>query len=205
MSWPRASTSPRPTARSTSSRCPGFVGPAKPVTYRVADSNGTTATATLTITVALPAKPVANPDIATTPQNVSIALTPLANDRPAPGVTFDAAFGRPARSRLGDGQDDFKKKVVVPGEGTYDGQSRTVASTSFRCRSSPGSATTLGYRVTDSTGQLAESTLAVTVTPVTPKAAGDSVIDPVRHERRRSECSTTTCPAHPRRRSTRPA
>ena len=40
---------------------PGFVGVGKPVTYRVADSNGTTATAKLTVTVALPAAPSRHP------------------------------------------------------------------------------------------------------------------------------------------------
>jgi len=156
---------------------PGFVGAAKPVTYRVADSNGTTAKATLTVTVSLPAKPVANPDIATTPQNVSLALSPLANDRPAPGVTFDLAsvvLRDPASVTI---KDDFKKKVVVPGEGSY-----TVKPTGgvdfVPLPQFTGVATTIGYRVADSTGQLAESTLAVTVTPVIPKAAGDSVSTP---------------------------
>ena len=41
-----------------------------------------------------------------------------------------------------------------------------------------GVATTLGYRVADSTGQFAESTLTFTVTPVIPKAIGDSVTTP---------------------------
>ena len=49
-----------------------------------------------------------------------------------------------------------------------------------------GVATSIGYRVTDTTNQSAESTLAVTVTPVTPKAIGDSVSHAVRHRRRRT-------------------
>jgi CshA-type fibril repeat protein len=159
---------------------PGFVGQGKPVTYRIADTNGTTATAKLTITVALPAKPVAVPDQATTQQNVSVALTPLANDRPAPGVTLvpDSVVLRdPQDAAFKTAEGAFKKKVIVPAEGTYvakpDGTVDFLPLPQFT-----GVATTLGYRVTDSTRQVAESTLAVTVTPVTPKAAGDSVTTP---------------------------
>ncbi|MEI8412540.1 MULTISPECIES: Ig-like domain-containing protein [unclassified Kribbella] len=149
---------------------PGFVGPAKPVTYRVADSNGTTATAKLTLTVALPARPVATPDTATTPQNVSIALKPLGNDRAAPGVNLV-----PASVVLRDPADTtFKKKVVIAGQGEYvvkpNGGVDFVPLPRFT-----GVGTQLGYRVTDSTKQTAESTLTVTVTPVTPTANGDSV------------------------------
>ncbi|MEU4396827.1 Ig-like domain-containing protein [Kribbella sp. NPDC023855] len=157
---------------------PGFVGQGKPVSYRVADTNGTTATAKLTITVALPAKPVAVADTAITQQNVSIALTLLANDRAAPGVTLvpDSVVLRdpadPAKSGAA-----FKKKAVVPGEGTYvvkpNGTVDFMPLPQFT-----GVATSLGYRVTDSTRQVAESTLAITVTPVTPKALGDSVTTP---------------------------
>ena len=152
---------------------PGFFGIAKPVTYRVADSNGTTGKATLTVTVNLPTAPVATPDTATTPQNVSIAVNPLANDRAAPGVTLVASS-----VLLRDPADEtFKQKVVVPSEGSYavkpNGTVDFVPLAQFT-----GVATTLGYRVADSTGQLAESTVAVTVTPVTPRAAGDSVSTP---------------------------
>ena len=149
---------------------PGFSGPAKPVTYRVADSNGTTATAKLTLTVALPARPVATPDTATTPQNVSTTLRPLGNDRAAPGVKLV-----PASVVLRDPADAvFKKKVVIAGEGQYvvkpSGGVDFVPLPRFT-----GVGTQLGYRVTDNTLQNAESTLTVTVTPVTPTANGDSV------------------------------
>ncbi|WP_232828456.1 Ig-like domain-containing protein [Kribbella monticola] len=152
---------------------PGFVGVGKPVTYRVADSNGTTATANLTVTVSLPAKPVAGPDLATTPQNVSTAVTVLANDKAAPGVTLD-----PTTLVLRDPADAaLKKSVVVPREGTYTARSNGLVDFVPLARFT-GVATSLGYRITDSTGQYAESTLTVTVTPVIPKAIGDSVASP---------------------------
>ncbi|MEU8226435.1 Ig-like domain-containing protein [Kribbella sp. NPDC048915] len=148
----------------------GFVGPAKPITYRVADTTGTTAAATLAVTVALPDRPVASPDTATTPQNVSVSVKPLANDRAAAGVQLV-----PGSVVLRDPADaTFKKKVVIAGEGEYvvkpDGGVDFVPKAHFT-----GAGTTIGYRVTDSTRQTAESTLVVTVTPVTPTANGDSV------------------------------
>ena len=149
---------------------PGFVGPAKPVTYSVADSNGTAATAKLTVTVSLPDRPVALPDTATTPQNVSVSVKPLANDRAAAGVQL-----LPGSVVLRDPADaTFKKKVVIAGEGEYvvkpGGGVDFVPKPQFT-----GVGTSIGYRVTDTTRQTAESTLTVTVTPVTPTANGDSV------------------------------
>ncbi|TWD73204.1 CshA-type fibril repeat protein [Kribbella amoyensis] len=152
---------------------PGFVGRGKPVTYRVADSNGATATALYTVTVALPDKPVATPDTATTAQNVSLTLRPLTNDKPAAGVTFD-----PRSLVLRDPADaKFKPKVTIPAEGTYTVKPAGVVDFVPLPRFT-GVATTIGYRVTDSTKQTAESTLLVTVTAVTPKALGDSVGTP---------------------------
>ncbi|WP_405060922.1 Ig-like domain-containing protein [Kribbella sp. NBC_01505] len=148
---------------------PGFFGVGKPVSYRVADSNGITATAKLTVTVALPAAPVANPDTATTPQNVSVAFRPLSNDKPAPGVTLV-----PGSVVLRDPADTkFKKTVVVPGEGQYTAKP-TGAVDFVPVRQFTGVGTSIGYRVTDTTAQTAESALTVTVTAVQPVANGDS-------------------------------
>jgi CshA-type fibril repeat protein len=149
---------------------PGYVGAAKPVMYRVADSNGITATAKLTVTVSLPDHPVAAPDTATTPQNVSVSVKPLANDRAAAGVQLV-----PGSVVLRDPADaTFKKKVVIAGEGEYvvkpNGNVDFVPKPQFT-----GVGTSIGYRVTDTTHQTAESTLTVTVTPVTPTANGDSI------------------------------
>ncbi|NUR98936.1 MAG: cell wall protein, partial [Kribbellaceae bacterium] len=149
---------------------PGFVGTAKPVTYRVADSNGTTATAKLIVTVSLPDRPVATPDTASTPQNTSVSVKPLANDHAAAGVQLV-----PGSVVLRDPADGmFKKKVVIAREGEYvvkpDGGVDFVPVPQFT-----GLGTSIGYRVTDTTHQTAESTLTVTVTPVTPTANGDSV------------------------------
>ncbi|GAA0620189.1 hypothetical protein GCM10009534_64220 [Kribbella sandramycini] len=148
---------------------PGFFGPGRPVTYRVADTNDITATAKLAVTVALPAAPVAGPDTAVTPQNVSVAVRPLANDKAAPGVTL-----QPESVVLRDPADTkFKKTVVIAGEGQYTVKP-TGAVDFVPVRQFTGVGTSIGYRVTDSTRQTAESTLTVTVTPVQPIANGDS-------------------------------
>ena len=93
----------------------GYVGTAGPLTYRVADTNGTTDTATLTVTVALPAAPVANIDSATTPQNVNVSVNPLTNDSASTGVTLV-----PPSVFLRDPADNvFKTSVTIAGQGTY--------------------------------------------------------------------------------------
>ncbi|MFC0628957.1 Ig-like domain-containing protein [Kribbella deserti] len=152
---------------------PGFTGPTTPITYRVTDDNGSTDTATLIITVTLPAPPVAVPDEGTTPQNVNITISPLGNDSASPGVTLV-----PGSVVLRDPADGtFKKTVTIPGEGTYtvqpDGKVVFDPLPQFT-----GPATSIGYRVTDTTGQTAESTIAITVTPVTPEAVSDSRTTP---------------------------
>ncbi|MBP8837569.1 MAG: cadherin-like domain-containing protein, partial [Dermatophilaceae bacterium] len=66
----------------------GYFGTTTPVTYQVADSNGTTTTATITVTVEMPPPPVAAPDADTTPQNVNVTVDPLGNDSAATDQTL---------------------------------------------------------------------------------------------------------------------
>ena len=60
---------------------PDFVGEADPVTYQVADVNGTTATSTYTPTVT-PVTPVANPNTSSGPQGSPQSVDPLGQRRP---------------------------------------------------------------------------------------------------------------------------
>lgn len=152
---------------------PGFTGPTTPITYRVTDDNGSTDTATLIITVTLPAPPTAVPDTGTTPQNVNLTVDALGNDSASPGVSLV-----PGSVVLRDPADGtFKKTVTIPGEGTYtvqaDGKVVFDPLPQFT-----GTATSIDYQVTDSTGQTAESTITITVTPVTPEAVSDSRTTP---------------------------
>ena len=119
-----------------------FVGAATPVSYEVADDNGTTASAVLKLTVGAP--PVARPDNASTLQNVTVTVNVLSNDSPGTDADLDpSSRGSSARQR------DFAKTVPIPGEGTYAVQ----ASGSVQFDPLPafhGKAKPIRYRVADS-------------------------------------------------------
>ena len=113
---------------------------------------------------------MANADSATTPQNVNVSVNPLTNDSAAPGVTLV-----PTSVVLRDPADNvFKTTVTIAGQGTYTVNTTTGVVTFDPVPAFTGNATALTYRVTDSTGQNATSTIAVTVTPITPTAVDNS-------------------------------
>ncbi|MGL5810794.1 MAG: CshA/CshB family fibrillar adhesin-related protein, partial [Nocardioides sp.] len=66
---------------------PGFTGAAAPVTYQVADTDGGTDTATVTVTVTpvVPVAPTAVDDTGTTPAETPVTVPLLTNDTPADG------------------------------------------------------------------------------------------------------------------------
>jgi CshA-type fibril repeat protein len=153
---------------------PTFAGVTKPLTYRVADANGTTATATLTVTVA--GSPNAKPDVATTPQNVSVTVDPLAND--APGASGGAALD-PSSVLLKDPADGvYKPSVTIPGEGKYTVDPATGKVTFDPEPAFSGTATPITYEVKDKDGVRAISTITVKVTAITPTAADDATSTP---------------------------
>jgi CshA-type fibril repeat protein len=155
----------------------GFTGTTPLLTYLVDDANGTIANATVSVTVGNPAAPVATHDEATTPQNIPVTLHTLSNDTSDPAAPFD-----PASVRLLDSSNGtYTSTLSISGQGTYsvDGSTGDVLFTpvaTFR-----GTATTVGYRVADEAGQLATSTLTVTVDPITPTATADSATTPYLH------------------------
>ncbi len=156
---------------------PGFDGGTSAPTYTVRDANGTTATATIQVTVR--PGPQATPNTATTPQNVDVTVDVLTND--TPGVQADGepstfvldtvrfpAEGQPADVVIDNGG----KRLVVPGEGTYtvgtDGRITFDPEAGFADEASP-----ITYAVDDELGNTATSTLTVTVTPIDPVANAD--------------------------------
>jgi CshA-type fibril repeat protein len=152
---------------------PAFSGVATPVTYRVADDNGTTVTSTVTVTVSGP--PVANPDVGTTPQNVDVTVSPLEND--APGSNGGAPLD-PASVRLRDpATGTYGTSVTIPGEGTYtanpDGTVTFDPLPTFT-----GAATPVTYRVADDDGFTVTSTITITVAPIVPVADADVASTP---------------------------
>lgn len=137
----------------------GFTGTTTPVTYAVADTDGSRTTATLTMTVAA-VTPTAADDAASVRQGGTVDTDVLANDSAGDrAVPLD-----PATLSVAAGEQD--------GVGTFrvvDGEVRFVAAPSFS-----GEAST-EYTVRDANGTPATATLTVDVTPVTPTATADAV------------------------------
>ena len=137
---------------------PGFIGAAPPITYSIADTNGTRASTTYTVTVAGPTAPTAVNDTATTRQNTPATIHVLANDRPG-GSTLvagsvrliDPQTGRPATH------------VTVAGVGTWtvhsDGTVTFTPAPGFTGKA------VIQYQVTDSLGRTVQASITVTVTP----------------------------------------
>jgi uncharacterized repeat protein (TIGR01451 family) len=156
----------------------GFSGAATPVAYRVADTNGTTATASLSITVGAP--PVANPDVDATPQNVNVTVGLVGNDvAGTDGAGYSGSLDAASVAFTDPAATNGGRTLVVPGEGTYTIDAATGAATFDPEPAFTGAATPVGYRVTDSFGHVATSTLTITVTPVVPAATDD--VDHTRH------------------------
>ncbi|WP_350350783.1 tandem-95 repeat protein [Microbacterium sp. A8/3-1] len=160
----------------------GFTGTTTPVTYRIADANGTTADATVQVTVR--PGPSATPDSDSTLQGVPVTLQPFGNDVPSrnadgsagawdlPTLRFPTA-GQPAGAQVLDGG----TRLVVPGEGTYtaaaDGSVTFTPLPAFA-----GLASVVSYTGTDAIGNAITSTITIEVTPVVPTAADDAAVTP---------------------------
>ncbi len=155
----------------------GFDGATAAPTYTVRDENGTTATATVQVTVR--PGPEAEPNTATTAQNVDIEVTVLGNDTPGLQAGGDPstfvldtvrfpAQGQPEGVTI----DNDGKRLVVPGEGTYtagdDGRITFDPEAGFANEASP-----ITYAVDDELGNTATSTLTITVTSIDPIANAD--------------------------------
>ncbi len=160
----------------------GFTGTTTAVTYRISDANGTTDDAQIRVTVRT--GPTASSDVTSTLQGAPTTIRPLGNDTPgrnaddsagawdATTVVFPTT-GQPAGAVVAEGG----KTLTVPGQGVYtiapDGAVTFTPEKSFS-----GPATPVVYAVTDSHGNTASSTIAVTVTAVVPVAADDSAFTP---------------------------
>ena len=138
---------------------PSFTGAATPVTYRIADANGTTDTSTYTPQFD-PVSPESSPDTTTGPQGAPQTRNLLANDAPGDAAVpldassvrlIDPATGNPATT------------VTIAGEGRY-----TLVDGTITFRPEPGftgAGTRLSYTVADANGTITTSTYRATVTP----------------------------------------
>ncbi|MGL4178745.1 MAG: Ig-like domain-containing protein, partial [Dermatophilaceae bacterium] len=140
-----------------------FSGTADPVTYRITDAAGATATSTYTPTVTA----VLFPDTSTGPQGVPQSVDPVANDDPAATGfrLIDPANGQEL------------EEVTVPGQGTY-----TVAGGRIVFTPLPtfvGTATPATYQAFFMfDDNIITSTYTPTVTAVTPVAEADTSSGP---------------------------
>jgi len=132
----------------------GFIGTAAPVTYSVADSNGASATATITSTVTN--NSAALPDNVTVSSSTPTTFNPLANDVPPGGGTLDVSSVR----LLDSGGNPTTS--LSNADGTY-----TVNTTTGQITFTPSvtftGPSTVTYRVTDSFGTTRTATITVAV------------------------------------------
>ncbi len=142
-----------------------FSGSATPVTYQIADKNGTAITAEIRVTVNPPVVSIAVADNATSMQGLALTVVVLKNDSDGDDPLD------PATVVLEDPADaTFKKTVTIPGQGTYAVQaSGSVKFTPVK--SFTGPATSITYRVSDTAGKAVSSTLTIKVTAGTPPIA----------------------------------
>ena len=142
------------------------------VGYRIADTNGTTANSTLTITVGAP--PRADDDAVSTPQNENVSIFVLSDD--LPGDDGFGGFGSlVADSVVFTANHDTE---LTTAQGTWTVNESGVVSFD-PVPGFVGQAVT-NYQVTDSFGNLSSAAITVTVTPITPSAFTDHGAGPAR-------------------------
>jgi len=133
----------------------GFVGMGAPIPYRVTDSNGVSATATITPTTTNNSSAV--PDTVPVSLSTPTTFAPLANDVPPGGGTFDTTS-----VRLIDGGGNPTTSLSNV-DGTY-----TVSTTTGQITFTPnvgftGQTIPVTYRVTDSLGTARTAGITLTV------------------------------------------
>jgi CshA-type fibril repeat protein len=148
---------------------PGFVGTATPVTYRVTDSLGQTATATYTPTIDPPALPVMAPDTSSGPYQTAQTKDVLDNDTLPTGVTWEPN----SLTLVGAAADGSVTALASDGtvQGIYTVVNDEIVFTP--ANGFVGTATPVTYEAEDSLGRVGSSTYTPTVTPPPPPVAVD--------------------------------
>ncbi|MEI6689091.1 MAG: cadherin-like domain-containing protein [Thermoleophilia bacterium] len=138
-----------------------YTGTPSPLTYQVTDNISRTVSSTYTPTVAAP--PTVTPDTSTGSWDANQTISPLANDTAGTGTSLVAssvklcANGTAAASCTGT-------TYSVTGQGTYTANADGTV-TFDPVPGFSGTATPIGYRVTDALGQTSVSTITPTVSP----------------------------------------
>jgi CshA-type fibril repeat protein len=131
------------------------------ITYRVTDIVGQTDTETLTPIV--PPRPTATADTSTGDWDVNQTISPLTNDRPgdasAPLVTSTLKLCGSSETA----PNCTKTSLTVAGEGTYTVNANGTVTFDPEVSFTDRTATAVPYRIEDSLGQVAHSTITPTV------------------------------------------
>lgn len=160
---------------------PTFRGAASPVTYRVADVDGTSTSSTLTVTVSA-VGPVAQADTARTGQNTPVSIPVTGNDRPGvergtpidPTSVVFPASGQPQGAVVSaDG-----RSLTVPGQGTFAADPTTGSVVFTPAQGWSGTAAPVTYQVGDTGGRTTTATITVTVVAAVPTATADTARTP---------------------------
>jgi len=132
-----------------------FSGTATPISYKIYDANGLSATATATPTVIAP--PSATPDAVRIPVNTvgKLVITPKAGNL----ATIDATQSCLVDTSLNQCLTNY----FIPGQGRWELDRATNQVTFTPEKDFSGLVSQLTYRIFDSFGQRAESTLDVTI------------------------------------------
>ena len=148
-----------------------FVGTATALPYVVKDSYGRTINSTYTPTVR--DFPIANPNESTGPFQQTQKLSILENDKASTGATLVAGTVRLC-ALTETPPNCTASSVEIPNQGVFLlGADGVVTFTPTKIFT--GTATTIKYQVADSSGQIASSTITITVgpAPLPPKAIDD--------------------------------
>ncbi|MFJ7288843.1 Ig-like domain-containing protein [Curtobacterium sp. NPDC098951] len=135
----------------------GWAGTASTVTYRIGDTGGQTATATISVTVT-PVAPTARPDTARTAADTAVTVAVLGNDGAGNARTPIV----PGSVRLVDADGAPITSLAVPGKGTFTVDTTTGAVTFAPVAGFTGTLE-VPYTITDRDGGTASSTITVTV------------------------------------------
>lgn len=133
----------------------GFEGAARALDYRVETTAGDNVSATITVTSGT--APRANPNSVTVPSGQTATIDVLENDSAGSGATLDAST-----VRLRDGAGTPVDTLEVPGQGTWS-VNTTTGAISFTPVAGFSGTVTAPYEVTDTNGNVASSTVSVTV------------------------------------------
>jgi CshA-type fibril repeat protein len=153
---------------------PAFSGTATPITYKIYDANGLSATSTATPTIIAP--PTATPDSVKIPVNTvgNLVISPKAGNL----ATIDSTQSCLVDSSLNQCLTNY----FVPGQGRWELDRLTNKVTFTPEIDYAGGVTQLKYRIFDNFGQSAESTLDVTIEvapvlqPVTPTKSEEEIV-----------------------------